>query len=93
MDYEELEDYGDGKKIYGWHIDNLQIFKFPKELNDFHKVGYSEELEDIKAAQAFYEGRECYLKHEDDFERMFKDLHQEYCIKKPPQSWQYIEVV
>ena len=38
-----LIDYA-GKKnhLFGWHISELKIYDGPKELKDFHKVGYTE---------------------------------------------------
>ena len=33
--YEDLLAYGKGKKIYAWHIDNLEIYETPKELREF----------------------------------------------------------
>ena len=30
-----VEDYGNGKTLYGWHIDNLKIYDKPKELSEF----------------------------------------------------------
>ncbi len=35
---EELEDYGTGSPLFGWHISDLVIYDKPKELGDFHKV-------------------------------------------------------
>ena len=32
---EELQDYCDGKDIYGWHISDLKIYDKPKELSEF----------------------------------------------------------
>jgi hypothetical protein len=31
----ELANYGNGKPLYAWHIDNLVIFEKPMELKDF----------------------------------------------------------
>lgn len=30
-----VEDYGKGKTLYGWHIDNLKTYDKPKELSEF----------------------------------------------------------
>lgn len=43
-----VEEYGKGKDLYAWHIDDLEIYDKPKELNEFG-------------------------------------------LKRPPQSWCYIE--
>ena len=38
----EIMDYlGNGVTGYGWHISDLVIYDKPKELREFHKVGYS----------------------------------------------------
>ena len=37
LDHSDLETYGDGKTLYGWHISNLKIYDKPKELSDFKK--------------------------------------------------------
>lgn len=31
----ELENYGNGKILYGWHISNLKIYDKPKEVSEF----------------------------------------------------------
>ena len=38
--YEELDSYLKWKNGYAWHIDNLEIFDRPKELNEFY--GYTD---------------------------------------------------
>lgn len=36
-----IEGYGQGKTLYGWHIDDLKIYDKPKELSEFsHTVEY-----------------------------------------------------
>lgn len=76
---------------YAWHISNLIIYDKPKELSEFHKIGYSKELEDLQSSEADYIGEKCYSNHEDEFNRLYEDLEKEYQIKKAPQSWCYIE--
>ena len=39
LKYSELETYGDGKTIYGWHISDLKIYDEPKELCEFKHCG------------------------------------------------------
>ena len=38
---EDVLKYSNGKEVYGWHISNLVIYNKPKELGEFHKVGYN----------------------------------------------------
>lgn len=35
LTYDELEEYGKGKTLYGWHISDLKIYDKPKELSEF----------------------------------------------------------
>lgn len=37
LDNWELHDYGKGKTLYGWHINDLKIYDKPKELSEFRK--------------------------------------------------------
>ena len=38
LNYDEIENYGKGKTLYGWHISNLKIYDKPKELSEFWTV-------------------------------------------------------
>lgn len=41
--FENLEDlceYGNGKRLYGWHISDLVIYDMPKPLSEFGKCGF-----------------------------------------------------
>jgi predicted transcriptional regulator len=38
---EEINDYGNGKDLYAWHIKNLDIFDKPMELREFEKEEYA----------------------------------------------------
>ena len=33
---QQIMDYGNGKDLYAWHINKLEIFDKPRELSDFH---------------------------------------------------------
>lgn len=46
IEYEDLKKYlGIGfNTFYGWHISDLVIYDKPKELSEFHKVGYNSML-------------------------------------------------
>lgn len=37
LTYNKLLEYGKGKTLYGWHIDNLEIYDTPRELREFEK--------------------------------------------------------
>lgn len=70
---EELRKYvGCGiATFYGWHISDLIIYDKPKELSEFHKVGYTETKETVS-----------WLTREEE---------KSWQIKRPPQSWCYVE--
>lgn len=73
---EKFWGYGKGKTLYAWHIDNLTIYDKPKELSDFTKV------------------LDC--KYCIDYNRMDSGFICPDCInanilKRPPQSWCYVE--
>lgn len=37
LSYEEIEEYGKGKTLYGWHIYDLKIYDKPKPIMQFYK--------------------------------------------------------
>ena len=41
LSYEELTEYGQGKKLYGLHISNLKIYDKPKPLSEFRSYNCS----------------------------------------------------
>ena len=73
LDFGELETYGDGKTLFGWHISDLKIYDKPKEISEFKK---------------YY--RQCYYDHLGLAIPKCSDCKN--CnLKRPPQSWCYIE--
>lgn len=74
-------------KVYGWHISDLVIYDKPKELSEFYK--YCGDNPDCNGCEAhYYSNTECGL--------------EDYCcskidgcrpIKRPPQSWCYVEKI
>ena len=68
---EDILKYANGKNVRGWHIDNLVIYKQPKELSDFRK--YISYFDGISIEELEAEG--------------VNGLR----IKRPPQSWFYVE--
>lgn len=75
LEYDEAEEYGNGKPLYFWHITDLVIYDKPRELSYFFKPRTAEELE----ADVVVSVLTCGI-HESPF-----------AIKKPPQSWCYVE--
>lgn len=74
---EEIEAYGNGKPVYGWIVKNAKRYEEPKHINVFRKPCIN---------VLYCEG--C---------AMF-DTYHEVCgnaalaLKRPPQSWCYVEV-
>lgn len=102
----ELAQYlGDKRYPYGaWyvfnavHITKLEIFDEPKELNEFHKVGYEKELTETQyyvddvVGSSCYEGDEPSSQLQSWIDKQFEEVEKEYQITKAPQSWCYVEV-
>ena len=103
LDYDDIELYGKGKPLYGWHISDLKIYDTPKELSEFCKpfkydgdgliCGTREEMNDIYE----FDCETVFGKIYPDFS--LKDFDCKHCpkakdfymLKRPPQSWCYVE--
>lgn len=80
LSIDEVWEYGKGKTLYGWHISDLKIYDEPKELSEFRTIcKYGDDYP-------------CHIcnkaKREND--------HILYCdnaLKRPPQSWCYVEEI
>lgn len=87
-----------GTQITNIHINDLRIFNKPKELNEFHKVGYEKELTETQdyvddvVGSSCYEGDEPSSQLQSWIDKQFEEVEKEYQITKAPQSWQYVEV-
>lgn len=70
--------YTDGHKgpVYGWHISNLQIYDYPKELSEF-----------MKPCENDLYCEECAMYSEFSEQCGNKALK----LTRPPQSWCYVE--
>lgn len=82
---EELNAYGKGKPLYGWHIFDLKIYDKPKELREFFVKGDCEE-EDLCRTCKYYDRGNEWAEVEPDCTA--------YGIKpltRPPQSWCYVQ--
>ena len=87
--YEELKKYiGLGfTTFYGWHISDLVIYDKPKELSEFRTI-----CEGLKP----YQCDECEYSYSENTE---SGSYSECCcnnlkpLKRPPQSWRYVEGV
>ena len=79
-----LWDYGNGARLYGWHISDLKIYDTPKELNEFW---FPPEL--------YCEKERCggcpYDQVADVNGEYSFDCEWKRPLMRPPQSWCYVE--
>lgn len=79
LTYEELADYiGNGKTGYGWHISDLLIYDQPRELTAFRRA----------CPNSWY-CESCAMYWENNGTCGNESLY----IKRPPQSWCYVEAM
>lgn len=74
---EKIFQYANGKEVFGWHISDLMIYDEPKELSDFYKNGT---LSNEAFCETVYDGK-----------RNYADYLFTCALRKPPQSWCYVE--
>lgn len=91
LPYADILSYGNGKTLYGWHISDLKIYDGPKELREFIVPSYGNGcVNDGKCRGcAFFDSGNGY-NVEDDCKAHF-DTDDYKPIRKPPQSWCYVE--
>lgn len=77
----EIEEYGKGKTLYGWHISDLKIYDKPRNLSEFRKpCDWNYDCCTCKRAK--YELTKAEAK-------VFYGCDSE--LTRPPQSWCYVE--
>lgn len=81
----EINEYGKGKTLYGWHISNRKIYAQPKELGKFY-VKCNEACEECNLWQSVRVNADEY-----DMD-CSSNFYGHKPLKKPPQSWCYVEV-
>lgn len=87
LDYKELRRYLGGKDGYAWHIDNLVIFDKPKELSDF----IDSDTPTYEQAKSFLEAAFGRPYCKETYKGSCEQLG--YALRRPPQSWQYVEEI
>lgn len=80
LTYDEIENYGKGKTLYGWHITDLKIYDKPKKLSEFGNLCRKDCLRLGK-------GKSCEFLSTDG-----TPCNRIIPITRPPQSWCYVEV-
>lgn len=71
--------YGNGNRLYGWHISNLKIYDKPKELSEFFKPCPTKEKGDCLS---------CDCLADNDYGGVCTNN-----LTRPPQSWMYVEEI
>lgn len=84
LSYEDWRQYTDGTKntIWCWHISDLIIYDKPKELNEFYNECEEPDCDDCP-----------YLRFENNPNSYegWCEFNEKIPIKRPPQSWCYVE--
>lgn len=83
---EDLQNYANGKWLYGWHISKLKIYDKPKELSEF-----------CFPSELYCEKERCggcpYDQVPNEYGEYSFDCEWKRPIKRPPQSWCYVEEI
>lgn len=84
----EIENYGKGKTLYGWHISDLKIYDKPKELREFSPIcSYKN---DDGSCQ--YHKVDCLYQQRDyNTDGSVNLVTCGKSITRAPQSWQYVK--
>ena len=77
LSVKEIQDYGKGKILDGWHISNLKIYDKPRELSEFFKPCPTKEKGDCLS---------CDCLADNDYGGICTNN-----LTRPPQSWCYVE--
>lgn len=79
---EDLNNYGKGKTLYGWHISDLKIYDTPKELREFSypcRRGFSDASAECKGCRYAFKGMSS------------GEIYCDRAVLTAPQSWCYVE--
>ena len=85
--YEKLCDYGKGKDLYGWHIDDLKIYDTPKKLSEFSHYIPSNKC---PKKECGIDCEDC-MSYDGEYETCLALYYLHWQIKRPPQSRCYVE--
>ena len=87
LNQEQLWNYGQGKTLYAWYIDNLKIYDKPKELSDFSHFIPNNKCP-TKQCGTNYE--DC-PNYDEEHETCLALYYAHRVIKRPPMNWYYVE--
>lgn len=82
----EIATYCVNPKMYGWHISNLIIYDKPKELSEFYKEDFEEIYSNWEDLFTIGVPSGCPTQYPPEPKK------EDYIVKRPPQSWCYVEV-
>lgn len=90
----QILNYTNGKDLYAWHIEDLKIYDKPKELSQFRKDLDCDDYPCNKGGKNS-DCEYCYYDYSEGCQACGIDFDGEHCIyksiKRPPQSWCYVE--
>lgn len=85
----DLERYGKGTPLYGWHISALKMYDEPKKLTNFIRPSSGCCNEGKCTGCAFLDKGNGYNVEDDCFADFDTDMYS--IVTRPPQSWMYVE--
>lgn len=86
VSYKEAYKYlKDAKQAYAWHISDLVIYDTPKELSEFYKEDFDEVYSNWEDLFSIGVPTGCSVRYPPEPKK------EDYVIKRPPQSWCYVE--
>lgn len=91
VDRQAINNYGNGKKLYFWHISDLELYADAKTLDAFERYSDSNDRPCEKGLYCEHE----YFDYAEDCKACAIDFDGTNCprmkLQKPPQSWCYID--
>lgn len=94
LEHSELETYGDGKTLYGWHISDLVIYDEPKKITKFMKPCDKDDFP-CELCENVGFAIDNIREEKDSKNRIVrKGTYRMICanwVKKAPQSWCYVD--
>lgn len=88
LEYGALWDYGNGQTLYGWHISNLKIYNESKALNEFTAACRYKNDDGTCPSRRIACSFQRYDYNPDGSINIVECGN---TIRRPPQSWGYVE--
>ena len=86
LSLDEIKQYSNGKNVFGWHISELKVYDVPKELKEFETpCTCTGEYEGSTYSDCLF----CDKAGDSDYGIIACDRK----VKRPPQSWVYVEEI